>query len=128
MYGITDPGAPSSTVQNTRAVLSSGLCGLGRTGIDANLWHAWVTPSAHQNSCDAAALRISSVLAEMAEVQQKQAAKNLKIKLGHNPDDAVNATVTCELYMVQTRVPCCIWHCCCNAVEKWGSARLRDPQ
>ena len=32
---ITDPGAPSSNVLNTRAVLGSRLCGLGRTGIDA---------------------------------------------------------------------------------------------
>ena len=30
-----DPGAPSSTVLNTRAVLGSRLCGLGKTGIDA---------------------------------------------------------------------------------------------
>ena len=34
MYGIADPGAPSSTILNTRAVFCSRLPGLGRTGID----------------------------------------------------------------------------------------------
>ena len=60
------------------------------------MWYAWVTPSAQQKSYDAAAVRISSALAEMAEAQEKGAARNLKIKLGHKPDEVVDVTVTCD--------------------------------
>ena len=56
MYGITDPGAPSSTVLNTRAVLGSRLCGLDKTGIDAICGMLGLPPLLTKNSCDAAAL------------------------------------------------------------------------
>ena len=51
-------------------------------------------PPLSKKGYEAAAVRISSVLAEMAEAQQKEAATNLKIKLGHKLDDVVDVTVT----------------------------------
>ena len=51
-------------------------------------------PPLSKKGYEAAAVRINSALAEMAEAQQKEAATNLKIKLGHKPDDVVDVTVT----------------------------------
>ena len=50
-------------------------------------------PLLSKKSYDTAAVRICSALAEMAEAQQKEAARYLKIKLGHKPDDVVDVTV-----------------------------------
>ena len=93
---ITDPGAPSSTILNTRAVFGSRLCGLGTTGIDAICGMLGIPLPFTKNSYDAAAVHIWNILAETADIQPKGAARNLKIELGHDPDDVVDIVVTCE--------------------------------
>ena len=45
---------------------------------------------------DATAKKMNLALSEMADKQQREAAKELKIALGNNPDDVVDVMVTCD--------------------------------
>ena len=93
---VSDPGDPSSSVLNTRAILGSRLCGLGRSGISAVCGMLGLPPPYAQTSYNASSLRICNYLDEMADAQQKQAAKKLKLDLGHDPDEVVDIMVTCD--------------------------------
>ena len=114
-----DPKSPASRVLNTRLVLGSQLCGLSRSGAYARCSMLDLPPLFSQPSYDAVGLKVHDALAEMADEQQKQTARNLKIALGKNPDDVVDVTVT---YMVETRIHCSLWGSCSNIMDYWGSA------
>ena len=93
---VSDPGDRSSNILNTRAILSSQLCGLGKKGISAVCGMLGLPPPYAQTSYNATSLRICNYLAEMADAQQKKAAKKLKLDLGHDPDEVVDVMVTCD--------------------------------
>ena len=91
-----DPKSRASRVLNTRLVLGSRLCGLGKIGAYAMCIMLNLPPPFDQHSYEAASLKFQDALAEMVDEQQKQTAWNLKIALGKNPDDVVDVMVTCD--------------------------------
>ena len=91
-----DPRSSSSKALNTRVVLGSRLCGLGRTGAYTMCSILGLPPPFSKSSFDDTAKSMNAALATMADMQQREAAVELKHKLGHNPDDVVDVMVTCD--------------------------------
>ena len=93
---ITNPTAPSSAVLNARSVLGSRFCGRGRREIKSMCAMFDLPPPLSGHNYATQTRQLNYILTDMADVQQKEAARNLKALKGHGPYDVVDCTVTCD--------------------------------
>lgn len=81
---------------NARESLGSRLCGMGISRTEAICGMLDAPFLLAQTSYDTYALHVCNHLAEMADDQQKHAARSLKIALGGRPNDTMDVPVTCD--------------------------------
>ena len=77
---ITNPAAPSSAVLNARSILDSRFFGRGRSGIESLCAVLDLPPPIGSQEFAVHTCRVNFILSDIADIQQKEAARNLKSK------------------------------------------------